>query len=145
MLYQIIYTSESNNIMTNEELQEILIRSRINNSRTNITGSLIYVDGVFLQILEGERVDVEAIADKIRRDGRHSRFNVLYEAAIPVRLFGAWQMACIRPSAREMAEWANLEGSSKVIDILAVLDNNPNKIPAFVASAVKQTATLPWF
>ena len=145
MIYRLIYTSEATRQLSNEELKEILITSRKNNEPAHITGSLAYVDGIFIQILEGEKDKVKSLADKIKRDGRHASFKVIYESETEDRVFGAWDMSCVRPSAREMADWVKLDGTSKIAEVLLTLESRPDVLPEFVASVVKKTATLPWF
>jgi hypothetical protein len=145
MTYRLIYTSEATRSLSNDELKAILASSRTNNESDEITGSLVFVDGVFLQILEGERDRVLALADKIKGDGRHAAFKVIFSSEVDERLFGSWKMGCIRPSAREMADWIRLEGASKVAEILASVESKPNALPDFVKSVVRKTATLPWF
>ena len=145
MTYRMIYTSEATYQLSSEELKGILSTSRSNNESNQITGSLVYVDGIFLQILEGDKEAVQSLAQKIQADTRHRSFKIIYEAGSKGRLFGSWSMACIRPSAREMSEWTKLQGTSKIDEIVASLEARPDIIPDFVASVVKKTATLPWF
>jgi Sensors of blue-light using FAD len=54
--YQIIYSSEAATPMQTDDLQELLDRSRRSNAAKGITGALIYAEGSFLQILEGDKV-----------------------------------------------------------------------------------------
>ena len=145
MTYRMIYTSEAVHQLSNDELKEILFTSRRNNEPNQITGSLVYVDGIFLQILEGDKAAVHTLAQRIQSDTRHRSFHIIYESETKERLFGSWSMACIRPSAREMSEWTKLQGTSKIGEIVATLEARPNIIPDFVAGVVKKTATLPWF
>jgi len=49
MPFQIIYSSQATELMTVTELEEILSDARVGNKARNITGALIYVDGVFFR------------------------------------------------------------------------------------------------
>jgi hypothetical protein len=55
MPYQIMYSSQATKPMTVAALEEILADARAGNEERNVTGALVYVDGVFFQIIEGER------------------------------------------------------------------------------------------
>ena len=53
-MLQMIYTSAATKPISPKELQELLVISRRNNIRDGITGMLLFEDGTFLQVLEGE-------------------------------------------------------------------------------------------
>lgn len=75
-------------------LAGILMDARRCNARDGITGALICRDDLFLQLLEGPEVAVDAAFGRIRRDDRHVEVRRLTRAAIPDdgRLFGRWAM-----------------------------------------------------
>ncbi len=71
----------------------ILAVSRRNNARDRVTG-LLYANGKrFLQVLEGETVDVERTLVRITADTRHRAMVVLSCRDVSVREFGDWAMA----------------------------------------------------
>lgn len=71
----------------------ILAVSRRNNARDRVTG-LLYANGKrFLQVLEGEAVDVERTLARITADPRHRAIVVLSCRDVSVREFGDWAMA----------------------------------------------------
>jgi hypothetical protein len=53
---------------------------------------LLYRDGKFMQTLEGPRIPVLTLLEKIRSDPRHRNFTLLMEAPILKRSFGSWSM-----------------------------------------------------
>ncbi|NCN23759.1 MAG: BLUF domain-containing protein, partial [Gallionella sp.] len=55
MLVRLIYISYANSVMSEEEIQAILEKSKINNASKQITGLLMYSERYFFQCLEGER------------------------------------------------------------------------------------------
>ena len=57
-MIQLIYTSQSAYEMTLDQLQEIAHKSQNKNMTKGITGILLYRNGTFLQVLEGEDDDV---------------------------------------------------------------------------------------
>ncbi len=106
MPYQIIYSSVSSTPMQAEDLQDILERARDNNARRGITGALTYVDGFFLQILEGETGSVSTLMEKIARDVRHEDVTVLQAGEVADSGFPDWTMAYVSATPEQIAEWA---------------------------------------
>jgi Sensors of blue-light using FAD len=127
MTYQIIYSSESATPMQMEDLDEILEDARSSNASQGITGALVYVEGVFLQILEGERDVVEALMGKIARDVRHETVTVLREAEVPAAVFKDWKMAYVSATAEQVAKWAGLSGTADIPEILTDLRQDPHR------------------
>ncbi|VXD04310.1 BLUF domain-containing protein [Sphingomonas sp. 8AM] len=71
----------------------ILATSRRNNARDGVTG-LLYANGKrFLQVLEGDPVDVERTLARITADPRHRAMVVLSCRDVSAREFGEWAMA----------------------------------------------------
>ena len=74
-MYELIYVSSAIIILSEEELNAILVHSCQYNIAHSITGILLYIDGDFLQVLEGKKADITCLFDKIKRDTRHPRDN----------------------------------------------------------------------
>lgn len=68
---QLIYVSSTKRDVPDATLNEILSVSRRNNEPAGITGMLMYLEGGFLQVLEGERAQVESTYQRICADKRH--------------------------------------------------------------------------
>lgn len=75
-----------------EVLNQILQTSRVNNQRLGITGMLLYSEGSFVQLLEGDEEKVKETFNKISRDSRHYNIEVVIEANATSRYFPHWQM-----------------------------------------------------
>ena len=74
-------------------LSGLLIDSRENNQKFNITGSLLCRADLYLQMLEGPEELVLKTFDKIQKDDRHVNVEVLLqERHIETRLFPDWAM-----------------------------------------------------
>ena len=91
-LYRLLYVSSASHRMSAQELAELLQQSRRNNERLGITGMLLYKDGDFMQVIEGEEPAVRALYARIERDPRHGGSTVLLEEPAQTRLFGEWAM-----------------------------------------------------
>ncbi|WP_187432102.1 hypothetical protein ROLI_030810 [Roseobacter fucihabitans] len=88
---QLIYASRPFGYDLNM-LASILATSRQRNTRDDITGALICRSDVFLQLLEGPAVQVEATFQRICRDDRHLEITKLASGSVEDRLFPDWAM-----------------------------------------------------
>ena len=70
-MHYIVYLSTSSKLYTNDELLDLLAKSRANNAKAGITGMLMYNQGTFFQAIEGEKADVFNLYEKINNDSRH--------------------------------------------------------------------------
>ena len=129
MPYQLIYSSIATNKMMLSHLIPLLRKARTNNKLSDVTGLLVYADGMFLQVLEGEEEVVNGLMEKISEDSRHKEIKVIRGSNVDKRTFSNWEMAYTSPSAKKLAMWSGLEGTATVEDTLANLQNNPNAAP----------------
>ena len=91
----LIYGSTATHRMTETELIQILETARRNNVKENITGMLLYDDGNFLQVLEGEEKPVTSSFNKISQDTRHNSVMVYVKKSIESRQFDDWAMGFV--------------------------------------------------
>lgn len=89
---RIVYSSAAVGSVDEQTLSDILAAARLRNTRRDITGMLLYRDGVFLQLLEGSKVEVDLVLAAIQRDPRHRRLTVLIDERISARAFPGWSM-----------------------------------------------------
>ena len=92
---KLIYTSASSHMLTDQELIEILVVARNNNHRLGITGILLYVEGVFFQVLEGPEQEIDYIYNRISQDKRHRRISMVISEPIEHRDFPEWKMGFV--------------------------------------------------
>ena len=112
MPFRLVYSSEAAPDLDMADFEQMLAESRVRNKARGITGVLVFVDGVFLQILEGEKAKVLELMDTIERDPRHGGIKVFYEHDGVERAFGSWSMAYLSPSAEEVSRWAELAAAT---------------------------------
>ena len=91
-MFHLIYLSSAWGKMPEAGLDELLSVSRQNNRAAGITGMLLYLDGNFIQYLEGDESAVRGIFDKIKSDPRHHNVIVVDEGQTDRRLFDDWAM-----------------------------------------------------
>jgi hypothetical protein len=89
----LIYISTAKKLLSEQELTDILTVSRDNNERHNITGALLYSEGTFIQLLEGDTETIEKAFAAISKDERHKNIIKLGGGAITKRSFPDWTMA----------------------------------------------------
>jgi hypothetical protein len=92
MLSQVIYSSAAVAPFSEAELSSLLAIARTNNERVGVTGMLLYHEGSFLQVLEGEASAVDAVFQRIGRDKRHHRVMPLLRREMDGRHFESWRM-----------------------------------------------------
>lgn len=112
MTYQIIYSSEATTPMESDDLEALLEKARSKNAAHGISGALVYTDRVFLQILEGEEAELQALMAKILKDPRHEAVTILREGDVPTAHFESWGMAYVGATPDQAAQWAGLRGGS---------------------------------
>jgi hypothetical protein len=93
MLVRLLYASRARDPITNETIASILSQSRKNNPDTGVTGVLcVCHGGVFIQVLEGGRDEVNQLYSKVLHDSRHTDVTLLEYAEISERRFSGWRM-----------------------------------------------------
>lgn len=91
-LNQLIYISQATRKLTSDELSEIHQTAVKNNQKIDVTGSLFYNGGWFLQVLEGPPSVLDTLYKKIEKDARHKNSRTLYNEPTSFRLFPRWNM-----------------------------------------------------
>ena len=84
--------------MDDRELELLVAVSRVHNATVGITGMLLYLDGNFIQVLEGSHTEVVRLYDRIRSDPRHLGIMTLVQGNVSKRAFPDWSMGYQRLS-----------------------------------------------
>ena len=95
MLVQLTYASRTAGILGASDVKDILAASKRNNTPIGVTGALCLNNGIFLQQLEGDKAEVNALYHRILRDERHRDPAILDFAEIAHRRFGGWSMGLL--------------------------------------------------
>jgi hypothetical protein len=91
-MHQVVYSSAAVVPFTEAQLTELLARARLNNDRLAVSGMLLYHEGSFLQVLEGDAAVLEGLFTTISADKRHHRVIALLKREVDERHFGDWKM-----------------------------------------------------
>ncbi len=98
MLVRLMYASRAADSVDQEALLAILRKSKAENAANGITGVLCFSGGIFLQLLEGGRQQVNALYNRIAADKRHLDVVLLSYEEIGERRFAGWSMGQVNLS-----------------------------------------------
>jgi hypothetical protein len=134
-LKQLLYASRADLALSQWDLNGILSVSRWNNTRAEITGLLMHMEGGFLQFLEGQPSLVDRAFARIRVDARHWEMRILLERQSErqgerqcERLFPGWPMGFVQPHpAVTETEGLYTIGQQVIVDRLS-----PGSVPTLV-------------
>ncbi len=98
MLVRLLYVSQPVGPITTTVTTSILEKSNTYNKRENITGVLCQGSGLWMQVLEGERHQVNILYARILANRHHHHIELLSMEEITHRRFGQWSMALVRLS-----------------------------------------------
>lgn len=118
----LVFISTAKKLMSDAELLDLLQSVRVKNTENNITGMLLYGDGTFMQVLEGEKEDIRNTYNAIQADTRHRNIIVMITGLLNERVFSKWSMsfASVNADVLELIEGylnpANITFSAGVLD-----------------------------
>jgi hypothetical protein len=131
--YSVVYTSTPSGSASDGTIDDILASARRNNPQVGVSGALLIADGRFVQVLEGERADVEATFDRISQDARHSNIEVLCRQTSSKPRFSQWSMAYVgetptlleRYAGAPLAELARHRSGDALLDFMLDIARDP--------------------
>ena len=93
MLIRLLYISRAAGAITSTVTGSILESARVHNRVAGITGILCQGQGLYIQILEGERASVNRLYATLIKDKRHQDVELVSIEEIQTRKFPEWSMA----------------------------------------------------
>ena len=132
-LNTVIYKSRCTSVADLDLVNSILASSTRNNSANGITGVLIATKTGFLQVLEGEFEALNTTFERISKDTRHEKIQLISFSEIEERKFSEWAMHGIglfnlndELAARLCKEFGEEDGNvrlpSTLREVMAFLD-----------------------
>ena len=91
MNYAISYVSTADISLSKEEIDEVLKHTENSNNRQKITGLLLYSDGNFFQVIEGEKAVILKLFDIIIKDVRHHSIIKIFAKEIQNEAFNNYK------------------------------------------------------
>lgn len=107
MLSRMLYVSTAVGPITTTVTGTILRSAKAHNPSNGITGVLCQGRGMYLQVLEGERSQVDALYARISLDKRHHQIVMRQQVDISRRRYGKWAMAHVDMAHLTSAEAAH--------------------------------------
>ncbi|MFZ5635769.1 MAG: BLUF domain-containing protein [Pseudomonadota bacterium] len=111
---QLVYASHQTFPFDGLALVSLLYRARERNKQLRITGVLLHSQGMFVQCLEGESDEVEALFSRISADRRHGDVVLLQSVETGERHFSGWSMASARIQDFQALELVRAQWESEV-------------------------------
>ena len=118
-IWQLLYRSEQAYEMDTSDLMKLLFDARTFNRENGITGLLLYRNGHFMQLLEGEERTVRLLYGWIAADPRHRNPVLEVDAPARERLFPDWKMGYAEaPRIEGRAALYGTESEHEALEIL---------------------------
>lgn len=102
-LLRLTYASRAAEWLSREDLREIARAAQTRNRKLGVTGLLLYVEGDFLQVLEGPASAVDRLYELIENDPRNKWVTRLSTERIIRRAFEDWSMGCFEVGLDDIA------------------------------------------
>jgi hypothetical protein len=120
-MYHLVYTSVAGVLVSDADLIQLLEQSRNSNKKTEVTGILLYIQGKFIQVLEGEKTAVNKLYTKIAGDGRHKKVTIVIEGESKERMFKGWSMGFKKLGSQQ---FESLSGFSDIDEFFTSKSDN---------------------
>ncbi len=82
MRYAIVYVSTASSDLKEPEIKTMLDESVAWNNRNDLTGLLLYSEGNFFQVIEGEETVIKDLFESIQQDPRHHNIIQIFGKSI---------------------------------------------------------------
>jgi len=133
-LYALIYVSKASQNMTKTELKLLQKQTVNNNLDSGISGCLLYREGEFMQLIEGQRQQVLALYNRIKDDCRHIDCKLILEAPVSNRAFRDWGMVMHYMTESLSIDQVSMDETVSLFDIA----KDPNFCYDFITSFTRK-------
>lgn len=118
-LEQIVFMSSASHLMSEEELVEVLDNSRLKYEMLDVSGMLVYSEGTFIHVLEGNSHLLDCLYEMIRQDQKHHRCFILLRHSIRERAFEGWSMGfqSFSPEVQNIPGYVDFFGEDLLPDV----------------------------
>lgn len=99
---------------------------------------MLFHNQEFLQILEGDKVVVQLLFEKIKKDKRHTHVSLISQDETPSRSFTGWSMAFQSICFKSMAQMKNVLSLEELENLVGVIDKptTAKKMFAYIAKGI---------
>ncbi|MEJ2792860.1 BLUF domain-containing protein [Iodobacter sp. LRB] len=116
-LYALVYVSSATALMTDDQLESLLIDAGELNQQNGVTGLLLYNQGEFMQYLEGREQAVHETFQRITASKRHTGILCLFDEKIEQRSFADWNMGFVQATQSQMLALSSARWEKTVNEI----------------------------
>jgi hypothetical protein len=113
MPFQLCYASTATRDFSRNDLLELLTKARKHNAEQGITGLLLFQDGHFMQVLEGEADKVRELFKVIAHDERHTQIALLFEEFVSQPQYPDWSMGFQALDGSDLMEFPQEDGQEQ--------------------------------
>ena len=92
-LERLLYVSRAAPGLDTGQVHAIIRRAHAGNAPAGVTGALLYLDGWFVQVLEGPAAILDVRLARLRRDPRHAAMQIRQRERVHARVFAGQPMA----------------------------------------------------
>ncbi|MDN3596735.1 BLUF domain-containing protein [Zunongwangia endophytica] len=100
--WAICYVSSAAPLLTDKDVDEVLSWTQSWNLDHNLTGMLLYSDGNFFQVIEGETETVKGIFSNIYNDTRHRNLIKIFDKQIDKNSFEFYETNFISKRSKNL-------------------------------------------
>lgn len=106
-LITLVYVSSATSLMSEQDLETLLLNARTLNLQNDLTGILLYNEGSFIQCLEGPERPLLDTYERIQCSRGHTDITEMFRGPIAHRSFSSWDMGFCRPTRSEQLALSN--------------------------------------
>jgi hypothetical protein len=133
MVHQIVYASSPVGSLLPADIETILEQARHNNQKRGVTGFLLFDGSQFLQLLEGDKRDVEEAFEIIRKDPRHRDVEPMLSQDDAPQSFSSWSMAYATTAPGAIRKFGGSMSSSGARDMVGYFKNSKSDMGGLIA------------
>ncbi|MEX3014827.1 BLUF domain-containing protein [Gymnodinialimonas hymeniacidonis] len=100
-MHRVIYRSRATRYFSAQGIEALSATCRRNNAGLELTGILVFHEGRFFQVLEGEDTALLSVMQAITKDARHTQLELLEHGPVERRAFQSWRMGYAMPEGLE--------------------------------------------
>ena len=112
IVYMSEYVGNSNSMFS--DIGDIITTSKANNPKRGVTGILLYHQGKFVQVIEGEEEDLRKLMTIIEKDERHTNVQYLVDEKVNERGFDQWNMDFFNLSDKDSLDYESMQQISRL-------------------------------
>jgi len=119
MVYSLIYVSNTSKVLKKEGIEQVFDYTTAFNINHDISGFLVYKDGNFIQLREGNEKTIKSLYKRIFKDKRHVNVITILEEEISQRYFDGYESGFFTSQNNKLTG-----GLLNYLDYLKLLENH---------------------